>query len=61
MMLSLAQVQVFVTLCDTLHFTRAAERLSISQPTVSKEIRALERALGVRLLARSPAGTTGMR
>ncbi len=58
MMLSLAQVQVFVTLCDTLHFTRAAERLSISQPTVSKEIRALERALGVRLLARSPAGTT---
>ena len=58
MILSLTQLQVFVTLCDTLHFTRAAERLSISQPTVSKEIGALERALGIRLLVRSPAGTT---
>lgn len=58
MTITLTQLRVFVALCDTLHFSRAAERLSISQPTVSKEIGALERGLGVRLLARSSAGTT---
>ena len=58
MIFTLAQLQVFVALCDALHFTRAAEQLGISQPTVSKEIRSLERALGVQLLARSSGGTT---
>ncbi len=58
MAVTLPQLQVFVALCDTLHFTRAAQRLSSSQPTVSKEIRALERALGFRLLDRSSGGTT---
>lgn len=58
MKVTLAQLQVFVALCDTLHFTRASEQLGISQPTVSKEIRALERRLGVQLLARSSGGTT---
>lgn len=55
---TLAQLQVFDALCDTLHFTRASEQLGISQPTVSKEIRALEKRLGVQLLARSSGGTT---
>lgn len=58
MKVTLAQVQVFAAVCDSLHFTRAAEQLGISQPTVSKEIRALEEALGIRLLERSSRGAT---
>lgn len=57
MKVTLAQLQVFVALCEKLHFTRAAEHLAISQPSVSKEIRALERTLGLTLLTRSSAGT----
>ena len=58
MKVTLAQLQVFVALSDTLHFTRAAEALSVSQPTISKEIKALERGLGIQLLNRSSGGTT---
>ena len=35
---------------------RAAERLNISQPAVSKAVKALEHTLGVRLLDRNPQG-----
>lgn len=45
MKVTLEQLTVFATLCQTLHFTRAAERLGLTQPTVSKEMRTLERAL----------------
>lgn len=58
MKVTLAQLQVFAALCDTLHFTRASQQLGVSQPTVSKEIRTLEKRLGIRLLARSSGGTT---
>lgn len=57
MKVTLAQLTVFATLCETLHFTRAAERVGLTQPTVSKEMRTLERALGLQLLARSAGGT----
>lgn len=54
---TLRQVQVFCALADDPHFARTAQRLGLSQPTVSKELRALERALGSALFNRSRGGT----
>lgn len=37
------KLETFLTLCQTLHYGRAAERLHLSQPAVSKQIQSLER------------------
>lgn len=54
----MTQVEAFTVLGRVLHFSKAADQLRIAQPTLSKEIRTLERSLGLTLLNRSPGGTT---
>lgn len=51
------QLETFLDLCETRSFNRSAERLGLTQSTVSARIAALETALGVRLFDRSRAGT----
>ncbi|WP_344580380.1 LysR substrate-binding domain-containing protein [Nonomuraea roseoviolacea] len=49
-------LRYFVTTAEELHFTRAAERLFVSQPALSKQIRMLERQLGAPLFERDRQG-----
>lgn len=47
--MNLKQIESFLVLCEELHYGNAAERLEISQPALSQQIKALEMYLGVSL------------
>lgn len=50
-------IETFLDLCDTRSFHRSADRLGVTQSTISSRLKALEQAVGVALFTRSRAGT----
>ena len=56
--MELRQLIYFITISETKNFTRAAEKLFISQPALTKQINALESELDVRLFDRTNKAVT---
>jgi DNA-binding transcriptional LysR family regulator len=52
-MFEISQLRCFVAVAEELHFSRAAERLNMTQPPLSRQIRLLEHHVGASLLARN--------
>ena len=62
------RLETFLTVCATMNYRKAAERLHLTQPAVTKQIQALEALYGVRLftydsrkLRKTPQGETHLR
>ena len=64
-MYTLDQLRAFIAVAEERNFSRAAERLHMTQPPLSRQVQRLERAVGIQLLTRTsrtvaltPAGVT---
>lgn len=51
-----SQITYFLTVADTLSFSKAAAALFVSQPAVSKQVSLLEEELGLTLFDRTRQG-----
>ncbi|NNN29136.1 LysR family transcriptional regulator [Streptomyces sp. S3(2020)] len=56
--MQLRQLEYFVAICEAGSFSAAAVRLYVAQPSLSQQIRALEKELGAELLERGRHGVT---
>ncbi|MFI6500577.1 LysR family transcriptional regulator [Nonomuraea typhae] len=56
--MQLQQLAYFVAVAETRHFTQAAERMRVAQPSLSKQIKALEAELGAPLFSRARGNVT---
>lgn len=54
--MELHHIRAFVTLADELNVTRAAERLHLSQPNLTRKLKSLETELGIALFQRTSRG-----
>jgi DNA-binding transcriptional LysR family regulator len=54
--MDLIQLRAFVTVAQEANLTRAAERLHLTQPAVSLQIKSLQTSLNVQLFSRTPNG-----
>lgn len=52
--MTLRQIEYFVAVAECGSFSRAAQKLNMSQPGLSQQVQQLERELGARLIERLP-------